>query len=295
MYIAEEGHAMRYDVLDIGLDRSVTLCGMNVYPNPEYHPDRTMAEHDLLYICEGEWTIAQEDQSYLLKAGEAIFLRAGSHHYCPVQCTPNTRTMFVHFNRLPGDKYGVSLSPEMVKASAVERGAAIATVTSCGQYPEVARILRRIIDAFWSERDDKQRQSSLLINLLLCELSFIARNNQQQADEWIVKTLRLFRTEPAKMFSLEEIAGLANISVRTLSSRFKHITGQGVHQYQVNLKLEMAYAAIRTTDRTIQDIAAGYGFYDAYQFSRLFKKKYGKSPKHFKMRDPSVNINRPQI
>lgn len=286
---------MLLDMLDISLNRLVTLCGMNVYPNPEYHPDRTMSEHDLLYICEGEWTIAQDDQTYLLMPGDAIFLRSGSHHYCPVQCTPNTRTMFVHFNRMARDRYNVDLSSEALKSSAAENTACITTVTACGQYPEVSRILRHIIDAFWSERDDKRRQSSLMINLLLGELAFISRSNQAQADEWIVKTLRLFRTEPAKIFHLEELAQMMNLSVRSLSSRFKEITGQTVHQYQMNLKLEMAYAAIRTTNRTIQDIAAGYGFYDAYQFSRLFKMKYGKSPKHFKMRDPSVNLNRMQI
>ncbi len=68
------------------------------------------------------------------------------------------------------------------------------------------------------------------------------------------------------MFPLEELAQMANISVRPLFSRFKTITGQTVHQYPMNLKLEMAYAAIRAADRTIQDIAVDYGFYGACQF-----------------------------
>ena len=285
---------MIYDTLDITLDRYVTLCGMNVYPNPEYHPDRTMWEHDLLYIFEGEWTIAQDEQSYLLKAGDAILLRAGSHHRCPVPCAPNTRTMFVHFNKLPGDRKDVELTPAALALRAEESTTCVQTVTSCAQHPEVSKIMRQIIDAFWSQRDDKRRQTSLLVNLLLVDLAFIARSSQQTADEWIVRILRLFRTEPSKMFSLEELADFVNVSVRSLTSRFKATTGQTVHQYQINFKLELAYAALRSTNRTIQDIAVGYGFYDAYQFSRLFKKKYGRSPKHFKLRNPAMNINRHQ-
>jgi AraC-like DNA-binding protein/mannose-6-phosphate isomerase-like protein (cupin superfamily) len=281
---------MNYDILDITLQRVVTLCGMNMYPTPEYHPDRVMSEHDLLFICEGEWTVIQDGQSYPLKAGDAIFLRAGNHHASEMPCTPGTRTLFVHFSRLPGERYDEEITAEALKAYSRDRSACIMTVTSCGQNAEVQRLMRQIIDNFWSERDDKARQSSLMINLLLSELSYIARHTLQNTDEWISRALRLFRSEPARIYSLEEIAKIAGISVRTLSTRFKQITGQGVHRYQLNLKLEMAYAAIRTTDRTIQDIAAGFGFYDAYQFSKLFKRKYGMPPRHFKPSTPRTGV-----
>ena len=46
----------------------------------------------------------------------------------------------------------------------------------------------------------------------------------------------------------------------------------------------MAFAAIRANrDRTLSDVADSYGFYDAYQFSRLFKKKYGAPPSRFRL------------
>ena len=52
---------MDYDVLALSYAREVTLCGINLYPNPEYHPDRIMDEHDLLYIQEGEWKVGQDE------------------------------------------------------------------------------------------------------------------------------------------------------------------------------------------------------------------------------------------
>ena len=41
---------MSYTVLPLSARRKVTLCGTNVYPRPETHLDRVLAEHDLLYI-----------------------------------------------------------------------------------------------------------------------------------------------------------------------------------------------------------------------------------------------------
>ena len=50
---------MKMDLFQHDTARRVTLCGTNIYPFPEYHVDRIMAEHDLMYIHEGAWQIAQ--------------------------------------------------------------------------------------------------------------------------------------------------------------------------------------------------------------------------------------------
>ena len=90
---------MKYDLFSLSSARKVLLCGTNIYPVPEYHVDRIMDEHDLMYICEGTWQVAQDDQIYDLKAGDVILLRAGSHgfyqyalsyflqfHFIPLRC-----------------------------------------------------------------------------------------------------------------------------------------------------------------------------------------------------------------
>lgn len=51
----------------------------------------------------------------------------------------------------------------------------------------------------------------------------------------------------------------------------------------MNLKLEMAAAEIKNyPDVTFKEIAATYGFYDEFHFSRCFKRKYGFPPKELK-------------
>lgn len=166
---------MRYELLTLSEERRVTLCGSNVYPQPEYHPDRVMEEHDLLYIHEGEWVIAQDDEVFHLHAGDLIFLRAGSHHFSPSPCSVNARTLFVHFNRLPTDRSVTDLSPSAAARYAAGPEVCLPTVLHCAEGSGVPTLFKEIIDIFWSHRDDQKRALTLLLHWLLNELSYLSR------------------------------------------------------------------------------------------------------------------------
>lgn len=285
---------MSYTILNLSSKRQVTLCGTNVYPKPEPHLDRTLTEHDLLYIYSGEQAIAQEDENYTLQTGDIILLRAGAHHYGTAPCSVNMRSIFIHFNTLPGDRGEKYLTHEDVSAHTSGNTVCLPTVIHCGQQNECTRIINNIIDLYWSHKPNKERRLTLLLNLLLDELASIALESDAQREEWSVAVISLFRKHPERMYSLEEVAEIVQMNVRTLSARFREITGESIHQYQLNMKLESAYKDLRTGTRTIKDVAMSYGFCDAYYFSRLFKKKFGMSPKQVK-RDPSANINRSPV
>ena len=289
MYLLR-GAKMSYTLLELSPKRQVSLCGTNVYPVPEPHLDRVMDEHDLLYIFSGEQAIAQDDEQFTLQTGDLIFLRAGAHHWGTAPCSVNMRSLFIHFNELPSDRSAKFPTPEMTDAH-TGNTIMLPTVIHCGQETTTTRLINHIIEVFWSHRPNKERRLSLMLNLLLDELAAISQQNETQREEWTVAVISLFRKHPERMYSLEEIADAVQMNVRTLSNRFREITGESVHQYQLNMKLESAYRELRTGTRTIKDVAFSYGFCDAYYFSRLFKKKFGMSPKQVK-RDPSANINR---
>lgn len=277
-----------YDILTIGETREITLCGMSVYPMPEPHPDRVMLEHDLLFMDEGEWVICQDSAEYTVRQGDAMLLRAGSHHYSLTPCAPGTRTLYIHMTTAPTDRTDVPLTPQEAAAYASGGMVCLPTVIPCGQHAGIRRAMRDMAALFWSDREDRQRHMGLALNVLLSDLAYIARGRQAMAEPWLQRVLRQMRTDPSHMYSLAEIAEIARMSVRSLSSHFKRETGQTVHQYQLNLKLEMAFALVRTEpDRTLADIAANFGFYDAYHFSRLFKQRFGFSPRHFRGGEPT--------
>lgn len=261
--------------LPLHMNREVTECGANLYAHPTLHPDRTMDVHDLLFLQEGEWAIRCGETNHLARPGDVLLLRAGLHHFSPVKCPAGTRTHFIHFTTAKGDMEAFSDAKD-------DSCALLRTLTPCARYPHVRDLFLETQELFWSDRPDRRRQMALLLDLLLGELAYIGDQSQTEV-EWMSRLSQVFREEPTRTLALEEAAELAGMSVRSLSSRFKALTGQSVYQYQLNLKLEMAYACIRSDrDRTLSDVADSFGFYDAYQFSRLFKKKYGAPPSHFR-------------
>ena len=63
---------------------------------------------------------------------------------------------------------------------------------------------------------------------------------------------------------------------------FKKITGQSPNQYHLNLRLNKAKDLLTSTLLSISKIAHQTGFDSIFYFSKLFKKKNGKSPKSYR-------------
>lgn len=247
------------------------------------HPDRTLPVHDLFYVMDGEWSLYQNNSYYALHKDDAVFLRAGAHHYGAKPCSPNTRVSFVHFDIAEGDRLDVELSTDDVSGYNVGKMACLPTIINCSRHGSVMQLFQQLIELYWASRRDKQRQLGILLDALMCELAYVHQDQQAKDEEWLPRVLEQLQRDPAHMYSVEELAAIAGMSIRTFSDVFKRAKGQSVHQYQLNSKLEQAFTVVRAEPgRTLSDIASQFGFYDAYHFSRVFKNRYGFSPKHFR-------------
>ncbi len=286
---------MLFDIFPIMCSRTVLLCGTNYYPIPEYHVDRVMQEHDLMYICEGTWQVAQDDEIFDLKAGDVMLLRAGSHHWGTAPCPAGSRNMFIHFNRETADRLKVELSGAEAHMYASGSALCVPTLIHCGLNNRISDLFCEVVEVYWGHRDDRERLLSILLTMILNEISSIARNSQPRAESWITALLDRMNRNPDRFYSLAEAAEIAGMNERTFSARFRKMTGKSFHEYQMDRKLEMAYDALRTGVSSVKDTAARCGFADPYYFSRIFRKKFRASPSEIRRSEPSANINRPQM
>ncbi len=286
---------MLFDIFPMTCSRTVQLCGTNYYPVPEYHLDRIMQEHDLMYICEGNWQVAQDQEIFDLKAGDVILLRAGSHHWGTSLCPVGSRNMFIHFNRESTDRLKVELSGAEAHMYASGSSLCVPTLVHCGLNNRVSELFCEVVEVYWGHRDDKERYLSILLNMILNELSSIARNSQPRAESWITALLDQMNRHPDRIFSLAEAADVAGMNVRTFSARFRKMTGKSFHEYQMDKKMELAYDTLRSGGVSVKETAARCGFSDPYYFSRLFRQKFRASPSEIRKGDPSANVNRPQM
>lgn len=78
--------------------------------------------------------------------------------------------------------------------------------------------------------------------------------------------------------SLDELAQIANMSVRSFSRTFKEATGLTPVQYQQRLRLEVATVLLQNSDLSVEAISARCGFEDVRHFRRLWQRHFGISP-----------------
>lgn len=77
---------------------------------------------------------------------------------------------------------------------------------------------------------------------------------------------------------LSDVASLLYRSVPYLSTKFRKETGCTFTEYLVRVRLKKAEEMIRKSDASLMRISDAVGYHDYAQFSKIFKKYYGKSP-----------------
>jgi AraC-like DNA-binding protein len=240
--------------------RMVTEANINYYALPFIHPERTMSEHDFIYVLEGEWKIGQNDEVFTLKKDSLLILSAENRHFGAAPCQAETKTMYFHLTKNAGDRLDC------------ENGINILSETADNK--NVKRIFRDIVEAKLAANDKK---ASILVDLLLCELALQNKNGEQHPI--VDKIKNIIHRSPEKFFSNTEFAEKLGVSVKTAENKFKAVCGVTIHQYILNFKIEQSISYFKNfPEMQIKEVAYNLGFYDEYHFSKQFKKITGLSP-----------------
>ncbi len=86
----------------------------------------------------------------------------------------------------------------------------------------------------------------------------------------------------SRQFSLEEVAKYVGLSVSRAVHLFKESFGLSIMQYALEVRLKMASHRIAFDNATLEDIAEGCGFGSYSYFHRVFRARFGKSPKEYR-------------
>lgn len=274
--------------------RKVTLCNHNYSEAGILHPDRIMTEYDFLYMQSGKWDITEDDTTYHLESGSLLILEPGKHHYSTEKCSPNMRNIYIHvennnndyvtFSSANNDTFPSDFSTDDTynhpSSFNSDEFIPVLKCINLNANHDIVHLMERIIGSYWTKNDSlKELRCSIYLEELLLRLSDEYRVLHGQSDILISEITHRFDCETNRFLSPDELANDYQMSVRSLSGRFKKWTGMSIHQYQIKLKLEMAYDLLPISKgRSLHDIALSFGFYDEFQFSKLFKKKFGISP-----------------
>lgn len=243
--------------------------------------------HDALEIgccLEGSGTFYVGSKVLSFQAGDVTVITDREYHRC--RSSPGTSSrwawFFLHPSRLIVPHAASSLVWEPARFS----GPHFENVLSEKALPWVSILVRQIIQEA-REPDDASRQNLrslfvLLINELHRRFKKPKRTGKagpMDSPARLAPALELITSRFQESLSVPQMAKACGMSVRSFEGHFDRLMGQPPSVYLSRCRVQAAATLLRTSDRTIAEIAYECGFGTLSSFNRAFQRHMGQTPR----------------
>lgn len=113
-----------------------------------------------------------------------------------------------------------------------------------------------------------------------CRLVF--KHSMKSYSPIVQKTILMIDSDLSAELSLSSLAQKQGISAGYLATIFKKETQKTVLEYITDKRMEYARYILSTTHLQIQTVALHCGFVDVQHFSKVFKRKIGRTPREYR-------------
>jgi AraC-like DNA-binding protein len=98
------------------------------------------------------------------------------------------------------------------------------------------------------------------------------------SDATVGRSLAALHRRPAHPWTLDELAEAAAVSRSVLTERFARYLGQSPMAYLADWRIELGAEALRTSSRSVLQVATEVGYESEAAFNRAFKRRFSKPP-----------------
>ena len=106
-------------------------------------------------------------------------------------------------------------------------------------------------------------------------------------DRFVGKALALMHSNPARAWTVDELASCVGLSRSAFAEHFTRLIGQPPMQYLTRWRLQLAADFLHSSQRPIAAIAAEVGYESEAAFSRAFKREFGAAPAGWRRARPT--------
>ena len=103
-------------------------------------------------------------------------------------------------------------------------------------------------------------------------------------DRFVGRALAQLHAQPARAWTVEELAGEAGLSRSALAQRFTDLVGVPPIQYLARWRLQIAAQQLRSSDHPLAAVAVDVGYDSEAAFNRAFKREFGMPPATWRKR-----------
>jgi AraC-like DNA-binding protein len=101
-------------------------------------------------------------------------------------------------------------------------------------------------------------------------------------DPEVGKALALMHRHPARPWTIADLAGDVGLSRSVLAERFRHYLDEPPMSYLTRWRLQLGAQALKSSSRSVAEIAAEVGYESEAAFNRAFKREYRLPPARFR-------------
>ena len=226
----------------------------------------------IMYIISGQLQLTYEERSYTATRGEIILLDCDKPHtyYCNTTC----EFLFFHFD-------GCN-SRQVVNHLISQNGGALFHLESS---KEIYDIMNTVITKLYYDHFPTDIERSCTVYSTICSMqsfNVLLPVAASPISNTMSDVITYIKNNIGEDFTLDKLASQVNLSKYYFSHVFKEETGLSPMEFISHTRINLAKTILKTTRRTISDIAIDLGYSSSSSFINAFTSRIGISPNKFR-------------
>lgn len=248
-------------------------------------PRDILNNYKILVMLEGRATVFIDRDEYYIKSGDCVLFAPGSLYHAEIDNDEGCRFAAINFNlstpvmdsefkNVIGIK-DIAVYPQLINDNLTQSVYNIfenGFAESSGHYYQLILLLKRLIGTVFYLGSPVTVDTS-------------AKKGSSNEEETVLTCHRYIISNPSEAVTVETLCQLCNVSQSYLYKCCSNVLGISTKQFITNTKLDMAAKQLLQTDKSVAQVAAENGYSNGYQFSNVFKKKYGIAPTQYRVRN----------
>ena len=248
------------------------LCAGHFYCSKKYFVTRDNYDSYLImYIKSGECLINYKEKDTLAKEGDIVLLNCKSPHIYSAKT--ELETLWLHFDGNVSEQYFNYIFEQF------------GCVISLKESNNFTKFLTLIVDAFIKGTALLEPIVSCHIQRMLTELLLNSSQNISSSNSEknpVLDAIAYIEKRFINKISLNDISSYVNISPYYFSRIFKRETGYAPYEYILMMRLNRAKLLLKTTTKSIKEIAFETGYNSEANFVTAFRLNTNFTPKRFR-------------
>ena len=248
----------------------VNCCGRThiIYPFTTYN-GIGRDDYYLMYLREGKLKTLIGDVECIATPGDFIIFPPHYKYKYTFAAGNSLVYYFVHFTGSEAERYLKKLF-----------GDNFPCLLHAGDSDAAIDSFSRMFDAYGKDVEICDTVSAAELSNVL--LSLMRANRLGEKPSPLSRSISYMRASYTEEIRIPELAAMEGLSVSRYNTVFKQIKGISPVQYITELRMQHACSLLTSTDLSVKKIGEMVGYSDNHFFSKIFKSRFGVSPKEYR-------------